>query len=123
MWRSREFIARAGLEAVIRVDVGAAADTLAGLSPGEPFDAVFIDADKEGYPVYLDHALRLLRPGGLVIADNAFWKGRVLDEDPEQESTRAVRAVNRRLAEDPALLGTIIPIRDGMAVAVYSPAS
>ena len=120
---AREFIERAGLSDRIEVRVGDAGETLAALDAGEPFDAVFIDADKERYPAYLDEALRLLRPGGLVLADNAFWSGRVLDEAPEEEGTTGVRELNRRLAEHPDLLGTIIPMRDGLAVAVYTPAS
>ena len=120
---AREFVARAGLEDRVEIRIGDAAAAMAALDAAEPFDAVFIDADKEGYPAYLEQALRLLRPGGLVIADNAFWSGRVLDEDPEEESTRAVQELNRRLAEHPHLTGTIVPMRDGLAVAVYTPAS
>lgn len=120
---AREFVGRARLDGVVEVRVGDAASVLPSLDAGEPFDAVFIDADKERYPLYLEQALRLLRPGGLVIGDNAFWSGRVLDEDPEEESTRAIRAFNRQIAEHPDLTGTIIPMRDGLAVAVYTPAS
>lgn len=120
---AREFVARAGLEDRVEVRTGEAAATMEALDAAEPFDVVFIDADKEGYPAYLEHALRLLRPGGLVIADNAFWSGRVLEEDPEEEGARGVREFNRRLAAHPALTGTIIPMRDGLAVAVYTPAS
>lgn len=120
---AREFIERAGLQDRIEVRVGEATETLAALDAAEPFDAVFIDADKERYPAYLDEALRLLRPGGLVMADNAFWSGRVLEEDPEEEGTRAVQELNRRMADHPSLVGTIIPMRDGLAVAVYTPAS
>ena len=119
---AREFAARAGLENVIEVRVGDAAEVLPTLDAGEPFDAVFIDADKERYPLYLEGALRLLRPGGLVLGDNAFWSGRVLDEDTEEESTRGMRAFNQRIADHPHLTGTIIPMRDGLAVAVYTPA-
>ena len=120
---AREFARRAGLESLIEVRVGDAAEVLPSLDAEEPFDAVFIDADKERYPAYLEQALRLLRPGGLVIGDNALWRGRVLDEEPEEESTRAIQAFNRSLADDPRLTATILPIRDGMAVAVYTPAS
>lgn len=119
---AREFVERAGLEGRVEVRTGDAAASMEALDAAEPFDAVFIDADKEGYPAYLDQALRLLRPGGLVLADNAFWSGRVLDEDADEGGTRGVRAFNRRLAEHPGLTGTIIPMRDGLAVAVYTPA-
>lgn len=120
---AREFVARGGLDGAIEVVEGDALETMQALDPAHPFDAVFIDADKERYEDYLDEAIRLLRPGGLVIADNAFWSGRVLDDDPEEPGTRSVQALNRRLATDPRLFGTIIPVRDGLAVAVYTPAS
>jgi caffeoyl-CoA O-methyltransferase len=87
------------------------------LSAGDPFDAVFIDADKESYVEYLDRSLELVRPGGLIIADNAFWSGRVLEAAPEAEGTRVMQAFNRRLAQE-GLTATILPIRDGLAVAV-----
>jgi caffeoyl-CoA O-methyltransferase len=116
---ARTFIERAGLGAVVEVRVGDAIDILPGIAAaGDRFDAVFIDADKERYPDYLEHALTLVRPGGLILADNAFWSGRVLDEDDADEGTRAVQRFNRRLAEHPGLVATIIPIRDGLAAAV-----
>jgi caffeoyl-CoA O-methyltransferase len=82
------------------------------------FDAVFIDADKESYGEYLDHALRLVRPGGLILADNAFRSGMVLDDDADDPGVLAVRHFNTRLARDPRLAATILPVRDGIAVAV-----
>ncbi|HUG41602.1 MAG TPA: O-methyltransferase [Longimicrobiales bacterium] len=120
---AREFMDRAGVGDRVEVRIGEASGIMAALEGAAPFDAVFIDADKERYPAYLDLALRLLRPGGLVMADNAFWSGRVLDDDAEEEGTRAVREFNRRMAGHPDLVGTIVPVRDGLAVAVYRPAS
>src|SRR5690606_29781670 len=81
---AREFARRAGLEEVIDVWVGPALDSLARMQPEgiEPFDACFIDADKASYSAYLDHALRLVRPGGLILGDNALWAGRVLEAEP-----------------------------------------
>lgn len=118
--RAREFIGRAGLSGVIRVHVGAAPDLLAAFGPGASFDAMFIDADKENYPAYLDEATRLLRPGGILLADNAYWSGRVLDVGPQEAGTRAIREFNRRLAADPRYASTIIPVRDGLALGVRS---
>jgi predicted O-methyltransferase YrrM len=60
----------------------------------------------------------LLRPGGLLIADNALWGGRVLDPATEDEGTRGVREFNRRLANDTRVLGTIVPVGDGLGLAV-----
>ena len=113
---AREFVTRAGLADVVDVRTGDARVLLEELDDKEPFDACFIDADKSGYPVYLQHALRLVRSGGLILGDNALWSGRVLRE-PESDETRAMQAFNQRLAQ-PDLLGTIVPVRDGLAVAV-----
>ena len=91
---------------------------LEALASEGPFCAIFIDADKAGYPEYLDWALENVRMGGLVLAHNAFQRGRVLDPDQTEAAVEGVRAFNRRLAEDPQLFGTIIPIGDGIAAAV-----
>jgi predicted O-methyltransferase YrrM len=84
---------------------------------GELFDAVFIDADKESYVEYLERSLELVRPGGLIIADNAFRDGRVLDDEVDS-ATRGIQRYNERIAAHPRLASTIIPIRDGVAVSV-----
>ena len=114
---ARRYFTRAGLDDRIVVRVGRALDVLPAFD-GERFDVVFLDADKEPLPTYLDWSLRLLRPGGLLIADNALWGGRVLDPTTEDEGTRGIREFNRRLATDERLRGTIIPVGDGLAVAV-----
>jgi predicted O-methyltransferase YrrM len=101
----------------VTVYVGRALDLLPALD-GQRFDAVFIDADKEPMPTYLDWALRLTRPGGLVFADNALWAGRVADPDVTDAATMAVREFNRRLASDPRIDATVLPVGDGLAVGV-----
>ncbi len=85
---ARSNLARAGLADRVEVRVGSALDTLPALeAEGVPlFDMVFIDADKPGYPAYLDWALRLIRPGGLIVADNVVRGGRVLETDSDDES-------------------------------------
>ena len=113
---AREFVARAGLGDVVEVRVGVAGEVLAELDG--PFDAVFIDADKESYPLYLEHARRLLRPGGLVLADNTLWGGAVLDPASEGEGADALRRFNWQVASAPELEATLLPIRDGLTVAV-----
>jgi len=84
-----------------------------------PFDLVFIDADKGSYPEYLEWALRLSRPGSLILADNAVRGGSVLD--PEDESARATRDFNEALARDPRLSALVLPLIrervDGLAMA------
>jgi caffeoyl-CoA O-methyltransferase len=114
---ARRYIDRAELSDRIEVRVGRALDVLPSLD-GEQFDAIFLDADKEPLPTYFDWALRLVRSGGLIIADNALWGGRVYDGDESDERTRGVREFNRRMATDPRVLGIIVPTHDGVAVAV-----
>ena len=116
---ARRYLRRAGVEEKVEVRVGRALDVLASLD-GEVFDAMFLDADKEPLPTYFDWALRLLRPGGLLIADNALWGGRVLDPETADEGTRGIREFNRRLASDQRVTGTIVPVGDGVAVAVVN---
>jgi predicted O-methyltransferase YrrM len=114
---AQRYIDRAGLTARVDVLVGRALDVLPSLD-GERFDAIFLDADKEPLPTYLDWGLRLVRPGGWIIADNALWGGRVFDGESNDDKTRAVREFNRRLATDPRLLGIIVPTHDGVAAAL-----
>jgi predicted O-methyltransferase YrrM len=117
---ARRYIERAGLSEKIEVRVGRALDVLPSLD-GERFDAVFIDADKEPMPTYFDWALRLLRPGGLVIADNTLWGGKVFDDAERDEKTNAVREFNRRMATDPRILSILVPTHDGVAIGVLRP--
>ena len=114
---ARRYIERAGLSTKVEVRVGRALDVLPSLD-GERFDAVFIDADKEPMPTYFDWALRLLRPGGLVIADNTLWGGKVFDDAENDEKTRAVREFNRKMATDPRVLSILVPTHDGVAIGV-----
>ncbi|NIP78357.1 MAG: methyltransferase domain-containing protein [Gemmatimonadetes bacterium] len=118
---AREYLERAGLGPTVEVRVGDARELLAGLVAGnaEPFDAVFIDADKESYVEYLERSLELVRPGGLILADNAFRDGRILEDDPD-EATRGILAYNDRIAGDDRLISTVVPIRDGLAVSVVA---
>lgn len=121
---AREAFRRAGVDDRADVRVGEAAEVLeemavAGRRAEPSFDMAFVDADKESYPLYLDRLTALMRPGGLVTADNVFWDGRVVDPSDEDASTRAIREFNRRLAEDEAFEAAVIPIRDGLTVARY----
>lgn len=117
---ARRYIERAGLAEAVEVRVGPALQMLPALD-GQKFDAVFLDADKEPLPTYLDWALRLLRPGGLVIADNTLRGGRVADPSADDAQLRGIREFNRKLAADPRVTGIVIPIGDGVAVGVAEP--
>jgi predicted O-methyltransferase YrrM len=114
---ARRWLVRARVHDRVEVIVGRALDVLPSLD-GESFDAVFLDADKEPLPTYLEWALRLVRPGGLILADNALWGGRVLDERVTDEATLAVREFNRRFASDPRLISILVPTHDGVAIGV-----
>jgi predicted O-methyltransferase YrrM len=118
---ARENVGRAGLDEKVEIRVGDARELLAQLvENGEgPFDIIFIDADKEGYPEYLEWALRLSRPGSLILGDNTIWGGTIID--PQDDPTRAIHEFNGRLARDPRLSAIILPIMrervDGLAIA------
>lgn len=83
---------------------------------GESFDLIFIDADKANYPVYLEHALALVRPGGVILFDNTLWSGRVLEQAPDSADTRAIQTLNRRLKSDQRVDLTLLPIGDGLTL-------
>ncbi|WP_114560240.1 O-methyltransferase [Desertihabitans aurantiacus] len=118
---ARRNLERAGLSEQVEVRVGDARASLAALADAgaEPFDLVFIDADKEGYPDYLEASLVLSRPGTLLLADNTIRDGRVLD--PSDTSTAAIREFNQRLAADPRVEAVVLPLLrekvDGIAIA------
>ncbi|AMU11795.1 MULTISPECIES: O-methyltransferase [Burkholderia] len=103
-------IARAGFAQVVSVMVGSAKDSLARLiDTGEaPFDFIFIDADKDNNAVYLDAALKLSRPGTVIVVDNVVRNGRVVDPDNREPDVAGVRAGFARLAAEPALMTTAV---------------
>jgi caffeoyl-CoA O-methyltransferase len=111
---AREAFRTAGLEERVELIEGGALEVLPTLSPG--FDAVFIDADKGPLPRYFDWGMRLLRRGGLLLCDNAFFHGAALDENDRSDNAIGVRAFNQLAATDPRLVATIIPVRDGLVV-------
>jgi len=113
---ARGFFERAGLGGRLRFHEGDALETLAR-TPGE-FDLVFNDVDKHDYPRALRESAPRLRPGGLYVADNTLWHGRVLGGASDRD-TEAVLAHNRALFEDEgSLFSTVLPVRDGLAVGI-----
>lgn len=122
---ARANLADAGLDGRVDVVVGDAHGTLAEwVDEGvEPFDAIFIDAEKSGYPAYLERALDLSRPGTLIVADNVVWGGDVLDAESDDPEVRGLREFNARVAAHPRLAATIVQSGseegwDGMLVAL-----
>jgi len=98
----------------IHIRMGPALETIKTLKG--PIDMVFIDADKENYPKYYDGVLPLLRKGGLLVADNVLWSGRVLD--PKEETDRAIVEFNDKVAKDARVEKVLLSVRDGMMLAV-----
>ena len=111
------FLARAGVVDRIRFHVGDAV-TLLGESPGE-FDVIYDDIDKHGYPDAWRAARSRIRLGGLYICDNVLWSGRVPPDGEEPDSlTDAIRDHNAMIADDEHFISSILPIRDGVMVAL-----
>jgi predicted O-methyltransferase YrrM len=100
-----------------RLIAGRALDVLPRLTDGG-YDLVFCDADKQEYPDYLSAALRLLRPGGIAVFDNALWGGRVADPSYQDEDTTAIREVCERLRSDEQIVPLLLPVGDGLLAGV-----
>jgi caffeoyl-CoA O-methyltransferase len=97
----------------ITIRMGPALETIKTLSG--PFDLVFIDADKANYSNYYEASLPILKPGGLVVADNVLWSGKVLD--PKESDDHAIVAFDRMVQSDPRVENVCLTVRDGMMLA------
>ena len=97
----------------ITIQMGPAVETIKTLS--RPLDLVFIDADKPNYSKYYEASFPLVKPGGLIIGDNALWNGRVID--PQDDDTRAIVAFNQLVQSDPRVANVCLTVRDGMMLA------
>ncbi len=116
--RAEAFFAGAGIADRVRVHRGAAADTLPGLADGA-YDLCYIDADKTGYGVYLEHAARLVRPGGIIVADNVLAGGRVaLPEGERDASADALIAFTAAALDHPRLRTAVLTVGDGVTLSV-----
>jgi predicted O-methyltransferase YrrM len=114
---AERWIAKAGLAARATVHRGRGADVLRTFGDATA-DAAFLDADKANYPTYLEESLRIVRPGGLILVDNAFAFGQIFDEPPTDREAPAVIAFNERMAAETRLQSVIVPIGDGLWVGV-----
>ena len=112
-----QWVARSEVSGRIEVIRGDGREVLPGI-PEASVDAAFIDADKAGYPFYARECLRILRPGGLLMADNAFAFGELFTEGEVEESVHHLRAFNDEMAKLPGMHAIIIPIGDGCWVGV-----
>jgi caffeoyl-CoA O-methyltransferase len=106
----------AGVDKKISLRLAPALDTLKTLKG--KFDFVFIDADKSNYQNYYDCCLKLVRKGGLIAIDNTLWHGRVIDRGDQTADTRAIRAFNRKLRSDRRVEIALVPIGDGLTLAL-----
>lgn len=117
---ARRYWREAGVESKIDLRLGPARATLDALiadGKAGSFDFAFIDADKTAYDDYYERCLTLVRPGGLVAVDNALWSGTVADDTDQRENTRAIRALNSKIATDPRVTSSLVPIGDGLHLA------
>ncbi len=113
---ARKYFKRAGVEERVEVQIGDALELLS--EQKKEFDIIFNDVDKEDYPRVLKLALPRLRKGGLFVSDNVLWSGKVADPRNSESSTKAIRELNRLQYDAADLFTTILPIRDGVSVAV-----
>ena len=114
---ARRYWERAGVADRVELRIGDAREGVAQL-PGEPhLDLVFIDADKPGYETYWSELVPRVRSGGVLLADNTLWSGRVLETEPEQESTRVMQRFNDLVAADDRVDSFMLAIGDGLTIA------
>lgn len=121
---ARASVGRAGFGNLVEIRVGPAGESLRGMiqSRAEPFDLIFIDADKVSYVEYLDLSMQLSRPGTVILADNVIRGGRVLEDAPADANDAGARAYNQAIARHPRLDSLILPILrsrvDGVAISI-----
>jgi predicted O-methyltransferase YrrM len=118
---ARRYWQDAGVADKIDLHIAPALETLDRLlenGEAETFDLAFIDADKSNYSNYYERSLALVRPGGLIAIDNVLWSGRVADSQVQDKQTQAIRAFNQALHADDRILLSLVPIADGLTLAV-----
>lgn len=113
---ARRYLERMDLLPFVEFHVAEAVARLASMD--QTFDVVFNDIEKPAYPEALPVIKSHLRPGGLLLADNVLWYGRVLDRRVRDASTRAIRTFTRAVFQDPEFAATVVPLRDGVLVAL-----
>ena len=118
---ARRYWQQAGVADKIELHIAPTQETLKSLlAEGQAgtFDFAFIDADKSNYEIYYEHALELVRPGGLIIVDNVLWSGRVADPQVQDNRTKAIRSLNQKLHQDQRVTLSLVPIGDGLTLAL-----
>ncbi|MCW8830805.1 MAG: class I SAM-dependent methyltransferase, partial [Gammaproteobacteria bacterium] len=118
---ARSYWQKAGLQDRIKFYLQDALLSLQQLlddSAAGSFDFIFIDADKQNYPLYYEQSLRLLRKGGLLAVDNTLWSGSVADPENTEPGTRAIRRFNEMVKNDNRVTKSLVPIGDGLTLIV-----
>jgi len=118
---ARRHWAKAAIADRIDLRIRPATDSLKGLvtaGEGNTFDFAFIDADKANYDTYYEYALKLVRQGGLIAIDNVLWQGNVADSTDQSVETVAIRAVNQKIHDDSRVETSMVPIGDGLTLAL-----
>ena len=122
---ARRYWREAGVAEKIDLRLAPALDTLGALLAGGgagSFDFAFIDADKANYDAYYEGSLKLLRSGGLIAVDNVLWDGAVIDSARNDPDTEAIRALNAKIAADQRVSCSLLPLGDGLTLAIKRPA-
>ena len=114
--RARGHLSALGYDGLVNYRVGEAVQTLR--ETDGPFDLIFNDINKEGYPASLEVIESKLRSGGILIIDNMLWHGRIFDASDQSPATEGVREFTRRVTRDPKWIAVLTPIRDGLIVAM-----
>jgi predicted O-methyltransferase YrrM len=123
---ARLYWQKAGVADKINLQIAPALETLDKLlaeGEAETFDFAFIDADKSNYDGYYERSLKLVRPGGLIAIDNVLWSGEVADPQVQDTRTNALRALNQKLHQDARINLSMVPIADGLTLALKLPQS
>ena len=118
---ARRYWQQAGVEDKIDLHIAPALETLEKLltqGEADTFDFAFIDADKSNYDNYYEMALKLVRPGGLIAIDNVLWRGDVADEEVQDNRTNKIRALNQKIHQDERINLSLVPIADGLTLAM-----
>lgn len=118
---ARRYWQQAGVADKIDLRIAPALDTLEQLlqeGQANTFDFAFIDADKSNYEKYYELALKLVRPGGLIAVDNVLWSGRVADPEEQDNRTNKIRDFNQKLYQDERVSISLVPIADGLTLAM-----
>ncbi len=118
---ARDYWQKAGVSDKIELKLNPALETLDQLiaeGQSNTFDFAFIDADKSNYDNYYERALKLVRPGGLIAIDNVLWGGKVADEEVQDNRTKKIRALNDKIHQDLRVTISLVPIADGLTLAL-----